>query len=76
MYQNFIAFLPSLHHSGVFHYLRIINFTDIFKILESVFAVKLDVQLLYNILADQHGQLRWDLAEGRLGRHEVSAGQL
>jgi hypothetical protein len=40
--------------------------------LESVFAVKLDVQLRNDILADQRGQLRLDLAEDRLRCREVS----
>ena len=44
--------------------------------LESVFAVGLDVQLRYDIPADQHGQLRWDLAEDRLRRREISVGEL
>ncbi len=56
-------------HCEVTRYHRIIDFTAIFNMLESVFAVKLDVQLRYDILADQHGQLRWDLAEDRLQCH-------
>jgi hypothetical protein len=44
--------------------------------LESVFTVELDVQLRYDTLADQHGQLRWDLAEDRLCHSEVSVGEL
>ncbi len=44
--------------------------------LESVFAVELDVQLHYDIPADQHGQPRWVLAEDRLRRREISVGEL
>ncbi len=53
-------------HCEVTRYHCIIDFTAIFNMLESVFAVELDVQLRYDILADQHRQLRWDLAEDRL----------
>ncbi len=63
-------------HNDVAHHYRIINFNDVFQMLESVFAVELDIQLRYAILADQHGQLRWDLAEDRLRSREVSAGEL
>jgi hypothetical protein len=40
-------------HCEVTHYHSIIDFTAIFNMLESVFAVELDVQLSYDILADQ-----------------------
>ena len=63
-------------HREISRYHRIIDFTAIFNMLESVIAVGLDVQLRYDILADQHGQLRWDLAEDRLCRRKVSVGEL
>jgi hypothetical protein len=62
------------------HYYCIIDFATIFKMLESVFAVELDVpvQVRSAILADQlvHGQLRRGLAEDRLRCREVSVGEL
>ncbi len=70
----------SLTTTDVTRYHRIIDsdFTAIFNMLESVFAVELDVQLRYDILADQRGKLRLDLAEDRLRsrRREVSVGEL
>jgi hypothetical protein len=63
-------------HREVSRYHRIIGFTSLFNMLESVFAVGLDVQLRYDIPADQHGQLRWDLADDRLRRREISVGEL
>jgi hypothetical protein len=63
-------------HSEVTRYHGIIDFAAIFNMLASVFAVELDVQLRYDILADQHGQLLWDLAEDRLRRREVAVGGL
>jgi hypothetical protein len=44
-------------HCEVSRYHRIIDFTAIFNMLESVFTVGLDVQLRYDLLADQHGHL-------------------
>jgi hypothetical protein len=63
-------------HCEVTRYHRIIDFTAMFNMLESIFAIELDVQLRYDILADQRGQLRCDLAEDRLRRLEVSVGEL
>jgi hypothetical protein len=63
-------------HCEVTRYHCIIDFPAIFNMLESVFTIELDVQLRYDILADQHGQLRWDLAEDRLCRSEFSVSEL
>jgi hypothetical protein len=44
--------------------------------LESVFAVELGVQLRYNILADQHRQRQWDLAEDKSHHSKILIGEL